>query len=1019
MSPANGAPAAAATTNVTATFNEPLDASTVTSSTFTLQGPGGAVPAAVTWDAGTLKATLDPSSSLAFNASYTATLKSGAAGIKDVAGNQLASDYTWSFTTAGPPPPPPDQGPGGPILVVAGPNTFGRYYAEILRTEGLNAFDVKAISAVTAAVLTSYDVVILGEQALTAAQATMFSDWVTAGGNLVAMRPDADLAGLLGITAASGTLVNAYYKVDTSAAPGAGIVSQSMQFHGTADRYTLSGATAVATLYSNPTTATANPAVTVRSVGVNGGHAAAFTFDLARSVVYTRQGKPGWAGDSRDGQDGPTRADNLFFGAKAGDVQPDWVDFANIAIPQADEAQRLLANLIGTMNLTRKPLPRFWYFPKGKKAVVIMTGDDHASGGTAGRFDAYKAASTPGCSVADWDCIRSTSYVYPNAPLTDAQAAAYEADGFEVGLHVSTGCANFTPTSLEDDFSSQLGDFTSKYGSVSPPATNRTHCIPWSDWSTHPKVELAHGIRLDTNYYYWPGSWINDRPGMFTGSGMPMRFADLDGTMIDVYQATTQMTDESDQTFPKNIDALLDKATGPEGYYGAFTANMHTDSASSSGSDAIINSAKSHNVPVVSSRQMLTWLDGRNGSSFGGLAWSGTKLSFTISVGAGASNLQAMVPAISAAGGLTGITRNGTPVSFTTQTIKGVAYAFVPGLPGAYEAQYAVDTIPPVISAVVATPGGSDATITWTTDEASTSIVDYGTSAGSLGSQVSDGALVTSHTIHLIGLAPSTTYYFRVTSADAGNNTATSPNPPAAPASFATTSPAVVDTTVADFSAGTTGANTAVSQIADGEVILAPAVDEEFGGTTLPSGTGTATSWPAGGSVGTWPAELLTVDGALVGTNATYGSGRVARVRRHVRRRNRSSTSASRSTSTTTRTGRCSASSHDGTLYARTNGPSDDRRRDLRRRCSARRIATGSSGTPRTSVFLVDGALVATHTVSLRRHRSMRLAASDFNVGGGRVFGRLDPHEPVPGSGHLRLAHLRRGTDGRPGATSP
>ena len=38
--------------------------------------------------------------------------------------------------------------------------------------------------------------------------------------------------------------------------------------------------------------------------------------------------------------------DDLFFGAKAGDVQPDWVDLNKVAIPQADEQQRLLANLI-------------------------------------------------------------------------------------------------------------------------------------------------------------------------------------------------------------------------------------------------------------------------------------------------------------------------------------------------------------------------------------------------------------------------------------------------------------------------------------------------------------------------------------------------------------------------------------------------------------------------------------------------------------------------------------------------
>ena len=35
-----------------------------------------------------------------------------------------------------------------------------------------------------------------------------------------------------------------------------------------------------------------------------------------------------------------------------------------------------------------------------------MTGDDHALGGTAGRFDKYIAASPAGCSNADWECVR-------------------------------------------------------------------------------------------------------------------------------------------------------------------------------------------------------------------------------------------------------------------------------------------------------------------------------------------------------------------------------------------------------------------------------------------------------------------------------------------------------------------------------------------------------------------------------------------------------------------------------------
>ena len=142
-----------------------------------------------------------------------------------------------------------------------------------------------------------------------------------------------------------------------------------LQYHGVADRYTLSGARTIATLYSNATTTTTFPAVTLRSVGANGGEAAAFTFDLPKSIALTRQGNPAWAGTERDSQD-PIRSDDMYFGGSA----TDWVDLSKVAIPQADEQQRLLANLIQVMNRDLKPLPRFWYFPRNLKAVVIATG---------------------------------------------------------------------------------------------------------------------------------------------------------------------------------------------------------------------------------------------------------------------------------------------------------------------------------------------------------------------------------------------------------------------------------------------------------------------------------------------------------------------------------------------------------------------------------------------------------------------------------------------------------------------
>ena len=775
VTPANTAGNVSTSANISAVFNEPLDATTVSGATFELRDSTTAlVPATVTYNNATRTATLDPTAALAYSTAYTAKLISGTSGIKDVAGNELASDYTWSFTTASAPLPPPDEGPGGPILVIsAAANPFSRYYAEILRAEGLNAFFATDISLMTSTLLNAYDVVILGEMPLTGDQVTSLSDWVNAGGNLIAMRPDPQLASLLGLTPASPTLSEAYLLVNTAAAPGQGIVGETIQFHGTADRYTLNGATSIATLYSNAATATSNPAVTIRSVGSNGGQAAAFTYDLAKSIVYTRQGNPAWAGINGDGSSGPVRADDMFHNG----ADPDWVNLNKVAIPQADEQQRLLANMIGFMNLDKKPLPRFWYFPRGEKAVVVMTHDEHGGGDLVTRLNRYNTLSPTGCNLNDWECVRSTTYIYTNAQITDAQLAAFQTQGHEFAVHVDTNCANFTLSSLGNFYATQIPALKAQFPSINAPLTQRTHCIAFSDWSSQPKVQLQSGMRLDTNYYYWPSSWILDRPGMFTGSGMPMRFANTDGTMIDVYQATTQMTDESGQTLATHINALLNNAVGASGYYGVFTANMHTDGGTnaSNGAESIIASAQANSVPVVSAQQMLAWLDGRNASSFANITMSGNTLSFSVNANSGANGLEALVPAQNGTLSLQSLTRGGTPVSFTVETIKGVSYTRFAASTGAYVAQYASDTTAPVISAVLATPNpDGTVTITWTTDEPSDSRVDYGTVSGALNLNSSNASLVTSHSVTLTGLTAGTTYYFTVTSKDAADNSATS-----------------------------------------------------------------------------------------------------------------------------------------------------------------------------------------------------------------------------------------------------
>jgi hypothetical protein len=686
VTPADGATGVGIGSSATAKFSEPMQGASITGATFELRdSANNLVPAAVSYNAATRVATLAPQVALQFGTVYRAVLKAG--GPKDLVGNALPQEVAWTFTT--------DAAPS-PVLVVASTsNPFGMYLDEILRSEGLTAFTTIDVAFVSPALLSQFSVVVLGETALTGPQVTALTGWVNAGGNLIAMRPDKQLAGLLGLTDATGTIANGYIKVATGAPPGAGIAGATIQYHGTADRYTIGSATMVAPLYSNKTTATTNPAVTLRSVGSNGGQAAAFTYDLARSIVYTRQGNPAWAGQERDGVVG-IRSDDLFYGAKSGDAKPDWIDTSRIAIPQADEQQRLLINLITHMERDKLPLPRFWYLPRGEKAAVVMSGDDHspsqAPGGTVANFDGFKQLSPPGCVVANWECVRATSYVYPDSAISNAQAAAYVGEGFEVALHpliASCPAAPLSESALGTYFDAQLAAFAAKYTSVPAPASSRTHCVFWPDWASNAKVEAARGIRMDANYYHFPGSWIGTKNGFMTGGGFPMRFADTTGAVIDVYQAHTHLTDESTTAYATAIAALLDNAIGPEGYYGAFGINMHTDNPSlHPGAQAIVQAAQTRGVPVISYKQLLDWTDGRNNSTIRGLSWNAGKLTFVTTVAAGANGLQTLLPTAGPSGTLSALTCAGSPKPYTVETIKGVQYAVFDAVNGTCQATY-------------------------------------------------------------------------------------------------------------------------------------------------------------------------------------------------------------------------------------------------------------------------------------------------------------------------------------------
>src|SRR5580698_5573335 len=92
--PANGGTGVAIGNQLAATFSEAMNPATISASTFTLKQAGAPVAGAVTYTGTT--ATFAPASNLLTSTGYTATITTGA---QDLAGDALAANYVWTFTT--------------------------------------------------------------------------------------------------------------------------------------------------------------------------------------------------------------------------------------------------------------------------------------------------------------------------------------------------------------------------------------------------------------------------------------------------------------------------------------------------------------------------------------------------------------------------------------------------------------------------------------------------------------------------------------------------------------------------------------------------------------------------------------------------------------------------------------------------------------------------------------------------------------------------------------------------------
>ncbi len=427
--------------------------------------------------------------------------------------------------------------PGAPILVLwdsQTPHRFSGYITEILQIEGYNWFTVHDLSrqAISTEQLGAHAIVILTHVEPSSEVQEQVLAYVRQGGNLIALHPPEALAGALGLIPHRQEMVDRYVAFNKGCALNAGVEPYTVQFHGRAKLYRWEGyeAQVLATFAAFPDVVTKYPAIVVGNFGQ--GHWAVFSYDLAESTVLFHQGRREQASTGScpdpDGDRG-FKPNDLFVG---------YLDAALCHLPQADLHQDALVRILEWMTGLRQPLPRLWYFPNGAGAVAFINGD----GDNMKREDLENVVATA-------ERFGALYTVYLMMENHETVPPEWEAElcgrGHDFGQHAFAGRLP-TLVQMREQLRKEMDAFRSRYGHES--VTFRGHNVIWAGWMEMAKYLRENGVRLDTNFAAGPYF----RQGYLNGSGLPVKFMDEEGTLLDIYEQCTMSTDDgwlSDKMF--------------------------------------------------------------------------------------------------------------------------------------------------------------------------------------------------------------------------------------------------------------------------------------------------------------------------------------------------------------------------------------------------------------------------------------------------------------------------------------
>jgi len=451
-----------------------------------------------------------------------------------------------------------------PILVVLDlkdTNVYSRYVTEILRAEGIFSFesidlastdlDSQTLQGHSLVITCTRDMILRTHQKL-------IEQYVRLGGSLLSVDPPPEFDSLLGVRSLGRTMNDGYIQFDLTHPITQGVTHAPLQFFGQANLYAVTSSTVVAKLSADNREPPTFPAFGVATVGK--GMSAFIAFDLGRSIVFTRQGKPlkrnRGEGVDNDG-DGVFKCSDLFYGT---------FDYSNRSIPQADEQQKVFAHIVMFLLQSRTIVPRVWYFPFLFPSVALLTGDHHGQNWhneiqrvseyldrRGGHYTFFVYSDMIDTHLTH-DLVRRGHTVaphlyYPRRSNVVMRARQYLASWFSRTYFFRPRFAD-----LRDEV--EFGCEAFSRLRVGAGAVTRLHYLIWPGWTETPQLLAQYGFQMDfsisgANPQRQDRAMKGDEEwnspsgfGYINGSGHPMRFLTTDGKFIDLFGQSTVFEDD-------------------------------------------------------------------------------------------------------------------------------------------------------------------------------------------------------------------------------------------------------------------------------------------------------------------------------------------------------------------------------------------------------------------------------------------------------------------------------------------